>query len=609
MCGIAGYFGKHLISKVNINRTLQKMRQRGPDFSNYFSKSYPNNLFIYLLHSRLSIIDLHSRSNQPFIIGDDIIIFNGEIYNYLELKKHLLSKKVKLTTNSDTEILLQYYKIYGERCVDHFEGMWSFAIYNIKKQELFLSRDRFAEKPLYYYKNESGIFFGSEIKYLSCLSNKKFEPNFDMVNKFISLGYKSINKGKDTFFIEVKKLINAENLYCNNTFKLNIKKYWKPKIKINDKLSVNEVIENTKKLLIDSMRLRIRSDVPLAFCLSGGVDSSALASIAVKEFNCKIKTFSIIDTDDRYNEMSNINTTIKDLGCNSELIQLSKENFLENLKDLIQYHDGPVSTITQYIHSLLTSSINKNGYKVAISGTAADEIFSGYYDHFLLHLYSIKKSKSYQKNLSDWKEYISKFVRNSNFKDPDLYIKNPKFRNHIYDRSKEISQFLHKPYSNNFSEKIFTKNLFSNRRLNELFHENTPLILNEEDLNSMKYSIENRSPFLDKKLVEFAFSIPEAFLIQNGYGKYILRESLKGILNEKVRLDRAKKGFNASINSLINFEDKEVRDFLLNPSSPIFELVKREKVAKLFINKFTHNYQSKFIFYFISAKIFLEQTI
>ena len=110
MCGIAGYFGKHLISKANINRTLQKMRQRGPDFSNYFSKSYPNNLFIYLLHSRLSIIDLHPRSNQPFIIGDDIIIFNGEIYNYLELKKHLLSKKVKLTTNSDTEILLQYYK-------------------------------------------------------------------------------------------------------------------------------------------------------------------------------------------------------------------------------------------------------------------------------------------------------------------------------------------------------------------------------------------------------------------------------------------------------------------------------------------------------------------
>jgi asparagine synthase (glutamine-hydrolysing) len=200
-------------------------------------------------------------------------------------------------------------------------------------------------------------------------------------------------------------------------------------------------------------------------------------------------------------------------------------------------------------------------------------------------------------------------MRNPYFKDPNLYIKNPKFRDHIYDRSKEISQFLCKPYSNNFDEKIFTKNLFSNRRLNELFYENTPLILNEEDLNSMKYSVENRSPFLDKKLVEFVFSIPEASLIQKGYGKYILRESLKGIVNEKIRLDRLKRGFNASINSLIDFEEKEVRNFVLNPSSPIFELAKREKIAKLLINKFMPNHQSKFIFYFISAKIFLEQTI
>ena len=166
MCGIAGYFGKNSISKIHIDRTLEKMRQRGPDFSNHFSKSYPNNLFIYLLNSRLSIIDLHPRSNQPLIIGYEVITFNGEIYNYVELKKHLLLKKINLITNSDTEILLQYYKLYGDKCVDHFEGMWSFAIYNIKKQDLFLSRDRFAEKPLYYYENKNGIFF-CNIHYLS----------------------------------------------------------------------------------------------------------------------------------------------------------------------------------------------------------------------------------------------------------------------------------------------------------------------------------------------------------------------------------------------------------------------------------------------------------
>lgn len=606
MCGIAGYFGKSLISKNIINKTLKNMKERGPDFSNYFSRSHTNNLFIYLLHSRLSIIDLHPRSNQPLVIGDDIIIFNGEIYNYIELKKDLMDKKINLLTNSDTEILLQYYKIYGEKCVNYFEGMWSFAIYNTKKQRLFLSRDRFGEKPLYFYSNKNGIFFGSEIKYIINLSNQKFEPNISKVNKFLSLGYKSLFKEKDTFFIDIKQLQSSENLLCANNFLPKIKKYWFPKIKTNYKMTIDEAIENTRKLLINSIKLRMRSDVPLAFCLSGGVDSTALASIAVKELNCKIKTFSIIDSDDRYNEMDNIKAIVSDLNCDSEIIEPSKSNFIDNLKNLIQYHKAPVATITYYIHSLLASSINKSGYKVSISGTAADEIFTGYYDHFLLHLYSTKKNNTFKENLKYWKKFISGFVRNEKLKDPNLYIKNFKYRDHIYDESNEISNYLLNPYPDNFEEKTFTKNLFSNRRLNELFHEITPLILNQEDLNSMKYSIENRSPFLDRNLFEHAFSIPEPMLIQKGYGKYILRESLKGILNDKIRLDRQKKGFNASINSLLNFDDKETMDYLLNPNSPIFNLVNLKKFEKLLKNEHIPNYKSKFIFSFLSAKIFLE---
>tara|TARA_Y100000590_G_scaffold442427_1_gene570518 strand:- start:530 stop:2362 length:1833 start_codon:yes stop_codon:yes gene_type:complete len=606
MCGIAGYFGKVSISKENIEKTLQRMRQRGPDFSNYFSKSYPNNLFIYLLHSRLSIIDLHSRSNQPFKIGDDIMIFNGEIYNYLELKKLLYSKKIKLITNSDTEVLLWYYKLYGEKCVNYFEGMWSFAIYNINRQKLFISRDRFAEKPLYYSENDKGIFFGSEIKYLNSLSNSSFEPNFDQINKFLSFGYKSLFKTKDTFYNGIKKISGSENLHCDNNLKIKIKKYWNPKIKINNKISSEDAILNTKQLLKDSMRLRLRSDVPLAFCLSGGVDSSALASIAVKELNCKIKAFSIIDSDSRYNEIVNIKATINDLGCQSELVELSQDNFLEKFKDLVQYHDGPVATIAQYVHSLLASAISKNGYKVAVSGTAADEIFTGYYDHFLLHLYSTKKSNLHKKNLSFWKKYISSIIRNPFYQDPSLYIKNPKFRDHIYDGSKEISEFLIRPLRDSFEEENFTKNLLSNRRLNELFFEVTPLMLHQEDMNSMKYSVENRSPFLDTKLVEFAFSIPESLLIQNGYSKYILRESLKGILNEKVRLDRRKKGFNASINSLLNFDNKKVKDYMLDPSSKIFDFVDIKKFEKLVQKKYFPNHLSKFIFCFLSTKIFLD---
>ena len=236
--------------------------------------------------------------------------------------------------------------------------------------------------------------------------------------------------------------------------------------------------------------------------------------MVIKSGFFKIETFSIIDSDDRYNEVNNINATVKDLGCNSEIVELKKNNFLENLIDLIQYHNSPVLTISSYIHSLLANSINKKGYKVAIAGIAADEIFTGYYDHFLLHLHSIKETESYQKNLSYWKKFIFDFVRNPILKDHDLYLKNPKFRDHIYDESEEISRFLFKPFPNNFNEKFFTNNLFSNRRLNELFHESIPLILNQEDL-----WWENRS--MDDMLLRASLIKVEGFRSAEEFEKFV----------------------------------------------------------------------------------------
>ena len=608
MCGISGFFGKNSISQDRIINTLGKMKQRGPDFSDYFSKSYSNNFFVCLLHSRLSIIDLKPRSNQPFIIGDLVMVFNGEIYNYIELRKDLLSRGVKLKTDSDTEVLLYYYKIHGEKCLNYFEGMWSFAIFNTKTQELFLSRDRFSEKPMFFYENADGIYFGSEIKFLQSLSGKKFNKNLDRVNRYLSFGYKSLFKDRDTFFIEVKSLLGAENLKYNNKLNSVIIKYWKPEVRLNQKLSLNDAIEKTKDLLIKTTRLRMRADVPTAFCLSGGVDSAGLASIAVKKLNCKIKTFSIIDSDDRYNESDNIKCVIQDINCDHNLIELSKKSFLENLKDLVNYHDAPVITLTQYMHSLLMSSISKSGFKVAISGLGADELLTGYYDHFLLQLYTLKNTDSYQKNLSDWKKFIYDKVRNPLLKNENLYIENPQFRDHIYDNSSELKAYLTKPNSNSFKEFSYNKDLFSNRRMNELFNEIIPVMLNNEDLNSMKYSVENRSPYLDRELFEHSFSIPANLLIKNGYAKHILRESLSGILHDKIRLDREKKGFNASIDSLVDFNDVNTIDFLLDSSSPIFDLVKIDEVKKLFNNKPKDNYLSKFIFNFISAKLFLEKS-
>ena len=606
MCGIAGYFGRKKISKSEIFSTLKIMRNRGPDFSNFYQKQINDNLSVTLLHSRLSIIDINNRSNQPFEDDNNIVIFNGEIYNFIELRKFLIERGEKFTTESDTEVLLKYYKIYKENCVQYFEGMWAFAIYDKKNKKIFLSRDRFAEKPLYYFVDSNGIFFGSEIKFLQKLSNSEFQINDLHLNNFLSLGYKSLFKGSDTFFKNVNFLCGSENLICDKNLKIEKKTYWKPLIKKNIKISIEDAIDEAKTLLHKSLKLRIRSDVPIAICLSGGVDSSGLLSILSKEFNYNAKTFSIIDQDDRYDESFNIKKTLYDTKCENISISLGKKNFLKNLKDQIVYHNAPVATISYHVHSLLAKSMNENNYKVAICGTAADEIYTGYYDHFLQHLQSCRNSKFYEKSLSNWEKYIKKFIRNSDFLNPNLYINNPNYREHIYDGRAKISYFLKNENKLNFKEEHYDDDLLTNRRLNELFKENTPLILNQEDLNFMKYSIENRSPYLDTNLFNFIFSLPNEYLIKDGYGKYILRQSLKGTLNETVRLDRMKKGFNASINTLVDFNDKETTEYLLDKKSKIFDFVDRDRISDIFNGDKTANVISKFLFSFISSKIFLD---
>ena len=608
MCGIAGFFCKNQISESWIDSTLKLMKNRGPDHQE--SKTFrtkSGNKYIGLLHSRLSIIDLDSRSNQPFTIGSLTIVYNGEIYNYLELRKTLLDQNIELVTSSDTEVLLHYYRLYGKNCVNHFEGMWAFAIYDQTSEELFLSRDRFAEKPLYFHKNTEGFYFGSEVKFLQSLVGHSFSVNHRHLMRHIAHGYKALYKSDDTYFCGVDELKYAQNLCVNQKRVGEPYRYWNPNCEIDPTMSLQDAIEGTRSKLLESVRLRLRADVPLAFCLSGGVDSAAIVSIAAKEFGANVTTFSIIDDDERYDERENIISTVQDLGCEHHLISASQEQPLERLINLIDYHDAPVATISYFVHSLISEAIDQAGFRVSFSGTSADELFTGYYDHFVLHLNEVRNDENYDKYLNDWSENIGKFIRNTDLKNPNLYFENPNFRNHIFDASEELNGFFIQPFQEAYTEEAFTSNLMRNRMLNELFHEATPVILHEDDLNSMRYSIENRSPYLDTELQKFAYSIPANHLIQNGYGKYVLREAVAGILNDKVRLDRKKKGFNASINSIIDLDNKNVRDFFLEETSELFTYIDRNKVEELISEKDQPNHFSKFIFNLLNAKIFLSQ--
>tara|TARA_B100001564_G_scaffold359264_1_gene380369 strand:- start:811 stop:2634 length:1824 start_codon:yes stop_codon:yes gene_type:complete len=603
MCGIAGYIGFEKLSQTKICRTKDLLINRGPDSQRSLSFSVGETNY-ELIHSRLSIIDINTRSDQPFTKNNCIIIFNGEIYNYLELRKKLESKGVTFITNSDTEVLLESYAQYGTDCVRHFEGMWSFALFDKRKEILILSRDRFGEKPLFYKKSKKGIFFSSQTSFLHELSGEESEINYNQIYRYLVNGYKSLYKYDATYYEGIFELEPSSTWIIDRNLNIDKNKFWYPKYNPKN-ISKVEAIEGVRDHLIKSLEIRLRSDVPIGFCLSGGVDSASIASIASKRFNKRIKTFSIIDPHKNYNEEYNIDQTINDLGCESIKIRLNTENMFDRLKNLIDYHDAPIITMSYLTHSMLSEKISENGIKVAFSGTGADELFTGYYDHYNLHLFEMSNNEKFNKVLSDWRKFVGQNVRNPYLKNPKLYFKNQLFRDHIYLNNKIFSDFTTNNFKEDFVETEYTsKSILRNRMMNEMFNETTRPILMQDDLNSMFYSIENRSPYLDSKLFDFCYSIPNHYLIENGFNKNILREAMKGILNDKVRLDRKKKGFNSDISSIFNFQRD--KDYILT-DSPIFEIIKKNKIEKLLKNKELPNSYGKFIFNFINAKLFLEK--
>ena len=615
MCGIAGYFGNKNLDSNTIQKTLSTLLRRGPDDQNYKKYEINDSKNLYFFHTRLSIIDLDSRSNQPLEDSLFSIIFNGELYNYLEIKKDLESKGIKFSTLSDTEVILKGYQIYGKDLFNIMEGMWALAIYDKKKKEIVISRDRFSEKPLYYYTTTDGLYFSSDVKAIKALSKDSFAFNNRRLLSGLICGYKSYyKKPEETFFEKIKNLPGGHFAVIDSLFNFSVKKYYSVNTKANLDLKQDEIIFNTKKLFFNAIRIRLRSDVPSAFCLSGGLDSSSLVSIAAKKFNFKINSFSLIDNnDERYNEKKNIDLVVNDVEANHHEIKLEKKsNNLDYLTNLIEYKSAPLSTITSYLHSILQKEMSNKGFKVSFSGTAADEIFTGYYDHHLQYLHDVNNTKYFDSSLKNFNKYIKPMIRNKFFQNENLYIHNSNFRKHIFDNFYEFSELINQnlkdEFEFDFQEEKFCENLSLNRRLNELFHENTPIILNEEDSNSMYYSIENRSPFLDSKLIDFMNSVETRHLIKDGYSKNILREVSKDYLIDTVRLDREKKGFNSSVQSIFNFEDKDFYETILNKNNKVYDFIDNSKLRKILQKDISKNHYSKFLFSLINLNIFFEKS-
>ncbi|WKZ36511.1 MAG: asparagine synthase (glutamine-hydrolyzing) [Anaerolineales bacterium] len=607
MCGIAGYFGTKTIHSGNIQSCLGLMGQRGPDQAAYRQFTNGAGRKATMLFTRLAIIDLDERASQPFHAEDKWIIFNGEMYNYLERREELTAKNVSFRTESDTEVVLKAIHHQGWSILDRCEGMWAFALYDEKDGSFTLCRDRFGEKPLYIYRDSSGLYFGSEVKFIVALLGRKLEVNHDHLYRYLVNGYKALYKDGHAFFKDITELSAGTYLSINAEGRENARRYWTPLIEQDDSMSYEEAVAGTRERLIRSVELRLRADVPLAFCMSGGVDSNSLISIARRVFKYDVHGFTIVNTDARYEEQDMVEHAVKELGIRHTPINVDTSDFLAKLRGLVRYHDAPVYTITYYAHWMLAESIHNHGYRISVSGTAADELFTGYYDHHLAYLYEIQNDKPlHSTSLKAWEEHIKPIVRNPFLSDPDLFIKDKAFRDHIYLDADRFASYLTSTWSEPFEEQAYTDSLLRNRMLNELFHESVPVILHEDDLNSMYYSVENRSPFLDRDLFEFANSIPSRHLIQDGKAKSVLRDAMRGIAPDAIVDNRRKVGFNAPIFSFLDVKSKEVRRALLE-DSPVFEYIQKDKVEALLSKENLPNSESKFLFNFLNTKMFLEE--
>lgn len=605
MCGIAGYIGKRELEPSRITRALEAMGRRGPDNKGTMHRVRADGYHIHLLHSRLNIVDLDPRSNQPFTKDGVTLVYNGELYNYVELREEL-KKTTQFTTTSDTEVLVALLASQPlVQALDRAEGMWAFAGYDERDGTFFLSRDRFAEKPLYLLETPDGLYFASEVKALAALYGERLKVDVGTLSRYLVNGYKSLYKRPETFFEGVRELASGSCLVWKNGGTPARTRYWTPKFEQEPDMTFADAVRMTREQILRAVAIRMRADVPLAFCMSGGVDSNTLISVAKNVCNYDVHGFTIMNSDARYEESALVEHAVASQGLRHTAVAPTAPNGLEDLRELIRYHDAPVYTISYFTHWLLMRAVHDAGYKVSISGTAADELFTGYYDHHLAYLKETDGTEAGRNHLAGWKAHVAPIVRNPFLSDPRYFADGPERRGHIYLDAKAFGEMLVAPFDEPFTETRYSSDLLRTRMANELFAEAVPVIVHEDDLNAMYYSIENRSPFLDRGLFELTTKIPTPLLMADGRGKVVLRESMRGIVPDRILDERRKVGFNSPIADVVDLNDA-ARAELLSPS-PIFDVVRRDKIAELLAQGTLPNSRSKFLFYFICARLFLEE--
>lgn len=578
MCGIAGAysFKNKIISDEWLKNAATSLNKRGPDNQNFISIGNCS-----LVHARLSIIDTSESANQPIYdaTGRYAIIFNGEIFNYQEIKKELEQKGVQFKTQSDTEVLLYAYIQFGETFLHKLNGFFAFAIFDKLEDSMFIACDRFGIKPLYYYSDEDYFFFGSELKTITQFPVKK-EINWSSVAAYFQLNY---IPGKNSIFKNIQRLEPGHQIFIHNSEILIKQWYTIPYNALKaeqNQLSYDEQQKKLVELMDDSVRLRLISDVPLGAFLSGGIDSSVVTAMATRHTK-HLNTFSIgFEGNSFFDETPYANLVAKHFNTNHTVFKLKNDDLFESLNELLEYTDEPFADSSALLVNILSKFTRKH-VTVALSGDAGDELFAGYNKHYgewqmrngswqanVIHLLqpvwqSLPKSRG-----GGIANKIRQLERFSN--GMDLTPAERWWRWCCINDLDFVDKLLNDKVDASMAEIIETRQYFSSKvqfdgTLNDDLLADVGMVLPYDmlvkvDRMSMRNSLEVRVPFLDYRIVEFAFSLPVSSKINGNIKKKIVQDAFREILPKEL-YNRPKKGFEVP---LLQWFKTDLKDKILN---------------------------------------------
>lgn len=524
-------------------------------------KSPEHSVTLALGHRRLAIIDLSQNGIQPMSTRDQClwITYNGEIYNYIELREELRALGHSFRSESDTEVILAAYAEWGEACVNRFNGIWAFALVDLKNNNLFCSRDRFGVKPFHYFYDGARFVFGSEIKQLLCYSFVPRQINQRAVYEYLAFG--AVDYCEETFFTSIYKLMQGHNLTIDLSTGTCVKTcYYQPQLEKNIKISYEEAAYEFRRLLTDSIRLQLRSDVEVGSCLSGGLDSSSIVSLMRQELLRAGKahvqrTFSSHFEEAEANELEYMQEVIKATNVQADFIYPSPQELLHDLENIVWHQEEPFGSTSIFAQWSVFRLVHANKVKVMLDGQGADEMLGGYIGFYKTYFDQLNHQRKYlalwyetyrysQLHQQPWVLLLGKGLepilrqfnrlQTSHFSYRTDWL-NPTFAGEYHEQSLYLKTMQLMPFG--------PQAILENTLYQMTFLSNLQALLRHEDRNSMAFSVEARVPFLDHRLVEFIFSLPSRFKIRDGYTKRVLRDGMKGIIPDKIRWRVKKLGF------------------------------------------------------------------